>query len=86
VFEALTVQSLPRSVRSRAIARVGAFVAPRATLLVVAAARDEADGPLQGPPWPLTRAELDSFARGGLEVEQVEALPGPRWRAGFRRP
>ena len=86
VFESLTVQSLPESVRSRAIARVGAFVAPRGTLLVVASARDEADGPVEGPPWPLTRAELDSFARGGLEAEHVEALPGPRWRAEFRRP
>jgi SAM-dependent methyltransferase len=86
VFEALTVQSLPQSVRSRAIARVGAFVAPRGTLLVVAAARDEADGPVDGPPWPLTRAEVDSFARGGLEPGQIEALPGPRWRAEFRRP
>jgi hypothetical protein len=73
-------------VRARAIALVGAFVAPRGTLLVVAAARDEADGPPEGPPWPLTRAELESFARGGLEVGQVEALPGPRWRAEFRRP
>ena len=86
MFEALTVQSLPESVRSHAIARVGAFVAPRGTLLVVAAARDEADGPVDGPPWPLTRAELDSFARGGLEAARVEALPGPRWRAEFRRP
>jgi SAM-dependent methyltransferase len=86
VFEALTVQALPESVRSRAIARVGAFVAPRGTLLVVAAARDEADGPADGPPWPLTRAELDSFARGGLEGVEVEALAGPRWRAEFRRP
>jgi len=86
VFEALTVQALPESVRSRAIARVGAFVAPRGTLLVVAAARDEADGPVDGPPWPLTRAEVDSFARGGLEPARIEALPGQRWRAEFRRP
>ncbi len=86
VFEALTVQSMPQSVRSRAIARVGAFVAPRGTLLVVSAARDEADGPVDGPPWPLTRAEVDSFARGGLEPARIEALPGQRWRAEFRRP
>jgi SAM-dependent methyltransferase len=86
VFEALTVQSLPQSVRSHAIARVGAFVAPRGTLLVVAAARDEADGAVEGPPWPLTRAEVDSFARGGLEAARVEALPERRWRAEFHRP
>jgi SAM-dependent methyltransferase len=85
VFESLTVQSLPESVRSHAIARVGAFVAPRGTLLVVASGREEADR-VDGPPWPLTRAEVESFARGGLEAAEVESMPGPRWRAEFRRP
>ena len=84
VFESLTVQSLPESLRSRAIARVGAFVAPRGTLLVIASAREE--GPVDGPPWPLTRAQVESFARGGLETVQIEQLPGPRWRAELRRP
>ena len=86
VFESLTVQSLPDAVRPQAIRNVGRLVAPRGTLLVIASARDEADGPVQGPPWPLTRAEVDSFARGGLEPVRVEELAGPRWRAEFRRP
>ena len=86
VFEALTVQSLPDSVRGAAIANVAAFVAPRGTLLVLAAARDEADGPVDGPPWPLTRAEVESFARGGVETVRIEQVPAARWRAEFRRP
>jgi hypothetical protein len=86
VLECLTVQSLPDDVRPRAIANVAAMVAPRGTLLVIASARDEADGPVDGPPWPLTRAEVESFARGEVEVARIEELEGPRWRAEFRRP
>ena len=85
MFDALTVQSLPDAVRPLAIRNVGRLVAPRGTLLVVASARDEADGPVDGPPWPLTRAEVESFASGGVEAVRIEELPGPRWRAEFRR-
>jgi SAM-dependent methyltransferase len=85
VVESLTVQSLPDAVRPRAIANVAGFVAPGGTLLVIAAARDAGDGPVEGPPWPLTRAELDAFAAGALRPERVERL-AERWRAEFRRP
>jgi SAM-dependent methyltransferase len=89
VLESLTVQSLPRSLRSEAIARVAELVAPGGTLLVIAAAQD-ADEPDEGPPWPLTRAELDAFA-DDLEPVLVEDIKDPsdtgtrRWRAEFRR-
>ena len=86
VLECLTVQSLPDAVRPQAIANVGRLVAPRGTLLVIASGRDAADGPVAGPPWPLTRAEIESFATRGLEAVRIEELPGPRWRAEFRRP
>lgn len=85
VVEVFTVQALPDEVRPRAIANVAELVAPGGTLLVVATARDERDGPVAGPPWPLTRAELDAFASGGLRAERVERSDG-RWRAEFRRP
>jgi SAM-dependent methyltransferase len=86
VFESLTVQSLPDAVRPQAIRNVGRLVAPRGTLLVIASGRDEADDAVDGPPWPLTRAEIESFGTRGLEAVRIEALPGPRWRAEFRRP
>jgi SAM-dependent methyltransferase len=85
VVESLTVQSLPDDVRPRAIANVAVLVAPGGTLLVVAAARDERDGPVAGPPWPLTEAEVSAFAAGALQPERVERLAG-RWRAEFGRP
>jgi hypothetical protein len=86
VVECLTVQSLPEEVRPRAIAAVTQTVAPRGTLLVIASARDEADGPVGGPPWPLTRAEVESFARGPVKHVRIDALPGSRWRAEFHKP
>ena len=87
VVECLTAQSIPDDPRPRAIANIAAMVAPGGTLLVIASGRDEEDGPVQGPPWPLTRAEVESFTTGGLEVVEIEAFPEhPRWRAEFRRP
>lgn len=92
VVESLTVQSLPDPPRRDAIAQVGRMVAPGGTLLVIATARDEADGPVHGPPWPLTRAEVESFASGGLEPRRIEDLRDSeqpdihRWRAEFERP
>jgi hypothetical protein len=64
-------------------------------LLAIAAA---SDGPAHerdaagGPPWPLVREEVESFATGGVELVRIERLvldtepDVPRWRAEFRRP
>lgn len=89
VVESLTVQALPNSLRSGAIAQVGRLVAAGGRLLVIAAGRAAADEPQEGPPWPLTRAEIDSFAADGLEPVRIEELRSPgalRWRAEFHRP
>jgi hypothetical protein len=87
VLEGLTVQSLPRQLRGAAIARVRELVAPGGTLLVVAAVKDEEEDPAEGP-WPLTRAEVESFAAGGLELVRLEDFrdrDAHRWRAELRR-
>ena len=90
VVESLTVQSMPVEFHAPAIANVAGLVAPGGTLLVVAAQRDAADGPVDGPPWPLTRAEVEAFAGGGLETVRLDDVrepdTPPRWRAQFRRP
>lgn len=92
VVESHTVQALPEPLRSRAIARVGPLVRPGGTLIVFAAVHDEDAVPFQGPPWPLTRSEIDAFAAAGLTAVDVEDLPDPddppvrRWRAEFSRP
>jgi hypothetical protein len=83
VVEIHTVQALPRTVRGTAIANVARFVAPAGTLIVIAFAGDRPDG----PPWPLSRADLDGFTAGGLTPVRIErpADGTPRWRAEFRR-
>ena len=90
VLESLTVQSMPPDFHAPAIANVARMVAPGGMLLVVATARDEAAGVPDGPPWPLTRAEVESFASEGLETVRIEDVHHPgvpaRWRARFERP
>lgn len=90
VLESLTVQSLPERLHPGAIRRVTEFVAPGGTLLVIATARDEG-APADGPPWPLTRGELDAFGSDGLQPVRIEQIPDElqpsvrRWRGEFRR-
>jgi len=89
VVESLTLQSLPDPPRRDAIAQVGRLVAPGGTLIVSARARDEDDDPGEGPPWTLTRAEVDAIGASGLEPVRIEDIREPesrRWRAEYRRP
>jgi SAM-dependent methyltransferase len=90
VVEHITVQALPDPPRAAAIAAVASLVAEGGTLIVVSGGRAD-DEPADGPPWPLTRAEVEAFATGGVEavrIEDLRAQPPPwsrRWRAEFRR-
>jgi SAM-dependent methyltransferase len=89
VVETYTTQSLPVRLRPTVALHVGRFVAPGGTLLVLAAA-GERDELVDGPPWPLSRADTESFAVEGLELARLEEIrdpPGTRhWRALFARP
>ncbi|WP_326835769.1 class I SAM-dependent methyltransferase [Amycolatopsis rhabdoformis] len=87
VVEILTVQSMPKTVRDPAIASVAGFLAPGGTLLVGAFAEESIDlTTWAGPPWPLNRAELDSFSRDGVKATNVERVrDGARWWAQFTR-
>jgi SAM-dependent methyltransferase len=92
VTEIITVQALPRAVRQQATAGVARLTAPGGTLLVIAAVHDATGEPGSGPPWPLTRAEIEAFAADGLTTAAIETttMPGEpkeyRWRAEFHRP
>ncbi|HYN96922.1 MAG TPA: methyltransferase domain-containing protein [Pilimelia sp.] len=92
VVESQTVQALPRSLRAVATANGAATVAPGGTLLVLAGALPADGDPDDGPPWRLTRPEVEAFATGGLAPVRIELLADParpgvrRWRAEFRRP
>lgn len=91
VVEIYTVQSMPIALHAPATASIARTVADGGTLLVIATGRRNPDVIPDGPPWPLTRAEIEAFAAGGLEAERIETLDAgdadpPRWRATFRRP
>jgi 2-polyprenyl-3-methyl-5-hydroxy-6-metoxy-1,4-benzoquinol methylase len=76
VFECKTIQALPLSVRSLAIGKIAALVAPSGTLLVITRYRD-ADTIPDGPPWALSDVELSQFMELGLtEVRRDRFIEG----------
>jgi SAM-dependent methyltransferase len=91
VFEANTVQALPKEIRARAIERIAAFVRTGGRLLAIVRGREtnEPEGEL---PWPLSRAEMNEFVRAGLTVESFEEYfdneepPARRFRGLYTRP
>ncbi|MFD1370611.1 class I SAM-dependent methyltransferase [Actinoplanes sichuanensis] len=91
VLESNNIQALPAPIRAAAIPAVGAFVAPGGTLIVLAAATTRIDSAGDGPPWPLTRVEIDAFAADGLRPASVDLVDATgttlptRWRAVFTR-
>ncbi|WP_327004943.1 class I SAM-dependent methyltransferase [Dactylosporangium sp. NBC_01737] len=88
VLESMTVQALPRDLRARAIGAVRDLVAPGGTLLVIAAAIEDGQESDEGPPWPLTRAEVAAFESARLRFAELEEFKEPglhRWRAELVR-
>jgi len=93
VVEVFTVQVLTGAARRTAFARIAQLVAPGGRLLVIAGARDEQGDPGQMP-WPLTRAEIESFREYGLNDQSIADVLYKeedwglvrRWLAWFTRP
>lgn len=92
VVEIYTVQALPRSVRARATTSVGSLVAPGGTLVAIQVKLRAGQSPDDGPPWPLTRIDIQAFGYGPLTAVSIEAVPDAdnprvrRWLAEFSRP
>lgn len=85
VVESLTVQSMPPAQHTLAARSIAALVAPKGTLLVLATAREDGSE-VTGPPWPLTRAEVEMFANSDLILRRLERIEsGSWWRAELSR-
>jgi SAM-dependent methyltransferase len=85
VVESLTVQSMPPEQHTDAARNIAGLVAPQGTLLVLATTREE-DSEVTGPPWPLTRSEVEVFANGDLVLRRLEQIgSGAWWRAELTR-
>ena len=71
VFEAQTIQSLPREFRSKMIQAVAQSIVQKGELLVVA---HKKQSETEGPPWPLTQEEIDQFKEHNLQELSSELL------------
>lgn len=93
VVEVNTIQSLPHADRNAVVAAMAPFLAAHGHLLVICRASDEPVPHEAGPPWAVTKAELEAAADlAGLEaVEQPSVFldsndpPVKRMRALYRR-
>ena len=68
VHECYTVQPLSGDMRANAFVAVAEFVAPGGRLVAITRTRPD-DTPADGPPWPLSPAELKLFETDGLVLE-----------------
>jgi SAM-dependent methyltransferase len=66
VHETYTLQALPNQLRTKAMQAIAEFVAPGGILLVICRSRPGKAETGDGPPWPLTRGELETFKTAGL--------------------
>ncbi len=86
VHECYTLQALPETLLGKGAEALAATVAPGGRLLVIARAREEGEE-VAGPPWPLTRRQIEALAVDGLTLQSVETLSArgdrPHWRAVF---
>jgi len=91
VLESYTLQVLPPELRTRAIRSISRFVAPGGTLLVICRGREIEEDSGQMP-WPLTKSELTSFQKFGLDEVTFEDFldteqpPVRRFRVTYNRP
>jgi hypothetical protein len=90
VFEAYTVQPMPRARHTEALAAVGSLAAPGGTVLVVCRGRSDGEE-AQRLPWPLSPGDLLAVALPEVHFEdfldEAETFgPTRRFRVEFRRP
>lgn len=79
VYESYTVQALPPPLHKRALENVAATVGGE--LLFVCRGRDDDAPQRDSPPWALSREQLTTLERGGLQVASFEDF----FAAGARR-
>lgn len=87
VLEINIVQALPMSWRDGAISAETQFVAPNGSLLIICFQRPQHHIDPPGPPWPLSRVEIEQFTQHGFTpvlIEEYDQQPR-RFRAHFRR-
>ncbi|SEF21869.1 Methyltransferase domain-containing protein [Amycolatopsis pretoriensis] len=87
VVEIMNVQAMPRTFRSAALTSLAGFLAPEGTMLVSEVAEEHFDmATWVSPPWPFSRAEIESVAQDGVKLLSLETIrDGARYWAEFTR-
>ncbi len=87
VVEIINIQAMPREFRPAAVASLAGFLAPGGTALVSEVAEESTDvATWEGPPWPFSRAEIESVAQDGVRLVSLETIrDGARYWATFTR-
>lgn len=76
VHEYYTIQALRGDLRKRAFTAIGGLVAPGSLLFMVCRSRENGES-VEGPPWPLSPDEIDTFKTIGFEqVSQRRFVAG----------
>lgn len=87
VIECTTLQALPQGLHEPAAVAVASLCAPNGDVLVISRCPGESDPP--GPPWLLTRNEVEGVAADGVRLTRLRRLPmrgGDRWVGEYTRP
>lgn len=85
VVEIINIQAMPRDFRPAAITSLAGFLAPGGTAVVSEVAEENVT-PEPGPPWPFSRAEIESVAQDGVRLVSLETIrEGTRYWATFTR-
>jgi len=71
VHETYTIQALKGGLRAAAFAEIASLLKPGGKLLAICRSRPDV-GEVTGPPWPISRKEMENFERAGLSVETFE--------------
>lgn len=82
VIEVFTVQAMPRTLRSAAIAGVRRLLAPGGEALVIQFVRPD-DAADEGPPWLFDRSEMESFAADDVRLIRLGTHPHPSRSEGL---
>jgi SAM-dependent methyltransferase len=89
VHETYTLQALPASLLPQARAALARFLKPGGRLLVITRARAD-DQMFDGPPWPLSRQDIEAFAAEHMTLVALDDIPptvtpSRHWRALLRK-
>jgi SAM-dependent methyltransferase len=87
IVEIMNIQAMPRDFRPAAVASLAGFLAPGGTALVCEVAEENMDmANWQSPPWPFSRADIESVAQDGVRLVSLETIrDGARYWATFTR-